>query len=48
MKQSKHNEQELIRQAMSALGKRTSEAKKIAARENAKKPRPNARKPKAE
>lgn len=33
------NEAELIRKAMSALGKRTSERKKISSRKNAKRPR---------
>lgn len=33
----------IIRQAMSLLGKRTSDAKARAARENARKPRPNAK-----
>jgi hypothetical protein len=33
------NEAELIRRAMSVLGKRTSERKKISSRKNAKRPR---------
>lgn len=41
------NEKELIRKAMSALGKRTSEAKKRAARRNAKLPRKKTRKAKS-
>jgi hypothetical protein len=39
------NESELIRQAMSILGKRTSERKKISSRKNAKRPRKKKKKP---
>lgn len=35
------NEEDLIKQAMAALGRRKSDRKTAAARENARKPRPN-------